>query len=515
MFLAGACEGQLAARVQCVAMRISSIVLLAIVLLSIRPAVAADMPFSTTPVTGKLVYFKVVDEARVPRLAGTPPATDGPRPFAPGGLQVPIAFEGQHEGYHAFVERPDMGLAVSPRFVVQSINPQVAVYSSDGRLMPGWPKAANRFLGLQPNAFVVDTRAQWDTWDHRFWVTFLCPHGYCVAVSKGPDPNGVWYVYGFDLRDAPGYEIDFGMFAFDAHTISVSTHLAHYYHGLKGLHGNIFTIAKAPLESGSQDVAPQGYADLHVAGHDLDTVEPVLVPDSAGTQPPGEFFMSTKGFNFTCNFRRPFCSTVYLFMLSPSPSGQTISATSFETEPYDYTYGADTPRCRFCLETVGPMMTTSPVYDHGLISYAFGTGAYNGSQHIAGIRWGQVRPSVSGSTLTGVHVVQGGTFVLPGDTAAFFPSVMTDYAGDLFMEFDESSSSLNPSVAVAARRATDPLDQFTQTTIVRRGIYPPTTIYYGDYTGATFSGAGGPVWFASEYAGVKGVFGTEIFNVKF
>ena len=483
---------------------------------TVSAAAADTLKFSATPLTGKLVYFKVVDESRVPPLGGISTSVGAPTPRSdPQTLSIPTAFEAQREAYDAYVRRPDMGLAVSPRFILQSINPQVAVYTTGGRLLPGWPKAANRFLGLQPNAFVVDTRAEWDTWDHRFWVTFLCPHGYCVAVSKTSDPNGVWYVYGFDIRDAPGYEIDFGEFAFDQKTISVSTHLAHYYHGLKGLHANILTIAKAPLESGAQDVAPQGYADLHVAGHDLDTVEPVVVPDAAGGQPAGEFFMSTKGFNFTCNYLRPFCSTVYVFMLSGSGSAQKISGASFETQPYEYVFGANTPRCKFCLETVGPMMTTSPVYDHGLISYAFGTGMNNGSQNISAIRWGQVAPIVTAQSLVTTKVLQQGTLVFSGDLSAFFPSVMTDYAGDFFMVFDESSSTLDPSVAVAARRTTDPEGQLTQTTIVKRGLWPPNTVYYGDYTGGAFSGTSGPVWFASEFAGPKGFFDTEIFNVKF
>jgi hypothetical protein len=482
-------------------------------LLVAQPVNADSLKFTAVQVMGKVVYFNTVDESKVPGLTGS--IVDSMQEQSKGGLSIPVAFDAQREPYRSGVERPDMGIGVGPKYIVQSINAQIAVFTTSGQKLKGWPKSANLFLGLKATDFVVDTRAQWDTWDHRFWISFLCPHGYCLAVSKTSDPTGVWYVYGFDLLDKPGFEVDFGMFAFDQHTVSVSTHMAHYRHQGQGLHAGIFTIDKAALESGSTNVAPQGFADIHTSGHDIDTVEPVLVPNTAGGQPAGEFFMSTEGFNFPCYGIRPYCTHLYVFMLSGSGNSQSISGGDVEMQPYRFTPVANTPKCKRCLETVGPMMTTSPVYNKGLISFAFGTGVNNGSQEIAAIRWGQLAPTVTGMQLTSTRLIQSGTLEYPGDRAAFFPSVMTDYAGSFYMVFDVSSSTQSPSVYVAARRASDPFNQLTEVQLVKGGAAPPDVFPWGDYTAGAFSGSSGPVWFASEYAGVNNEFGTEIFNVNF
>ncbi len=496
-------------------MRILALALFAIVL-TISTATADTLKFTATPVTGKLVNFRTVDESKVPGRLEVQTVLSRPTGRAGStSLSIPVAFEAQREPYKSGVERPDMALGVGPRFIVQSINAGVSVYTTSGQLVQGWPKSANAFLGQKDTDFAGDTRAAWDTWDHRYWVTYLCQRGLCIAVSKTSDPNGIWYVYGFELADKPGFEIDFDQFGFDQHTISVSTHLGHYFHGPLGLHANIFTIDKAALESGSKNVVPQGYADLHVAGHDLDTVEPVLVPDPSGASPAGEFFMSTEGFNFPCYVFRPYCKSVYLFMLAGGGNSQTISGASIVTSPYRFTPLADTTACKLCLETVGPMMTTSPVYDNGRISFAFGTGVNNGTQEISAIRWGQLTPILTGTQLTNAQPIQSGTLAYPGDLAAFFPSVMTDFSGNFYMIFDESSSTLNPSVFVAGRRSTDPLGQLTSTVLVKRGLKPPTVPFWGDYTAGAFGGSRRSAWFASEYAGVGNIYGTEIFEVKF
>jgi hypothetical protein len=98
---------------------------------------------------------------------------------------------------------------------------------------------------------------------------------------------------------------------------------------------------------------------------------------------------------------------------------------------------------------------------------------------------------------------QDGVLAYPHGQAAFFPAVMTDHAGELFMVFDGSSSTLAPSVFVAGRKASDPLNQLTSTILIRKGLAAPSVFYWGDYTAASYDAASDAVWVASEYAGVK------------
>ena len=478
--------------------RISIIIFVLTVLALGRPAGAATH-FTATPNAATLIYFNVVDEAHVPAISQAADVE-----VKPLGLRTVTGFDGQHEPYRTPPERPDMALGAGPRIVLQAINAQLAAYTTSGTLLRGWPKRASQFFGFPRSTYMVDPRAVYDTWDKRYWVAFLgpSPNGYYLAVSQTSDPGGKWYVYGYSISDGPKFGTDFTQLGIDRDAVSISTHLLNFQNG-RNIHTAIYALDKHALEHGDGDASAPGFADIAVNGTDLDTIEPVLAVDPRERALPGHLFVSTDGFNFPCYGGVGTCRQMYIFMLSRHGNAASLDALALDTPPYVFTPPADTPKCERCLETVGPMMTTSPEFRNGLISFAFGTGIKVGANNIAGILWGQVRPGINGGHLVSASMYQNGVLAYPHGQAAFFPAVMTDNAGDLFMVFDGSSSTLNPSVYVTGRKASDPLNQLTSTILIRKGLAAPSVIYWGDYTAASYDDALDAVWVASEYAGVN------------
>ncbi len=482
-----------------------------------QTAHAAPFHFTATPHNAKQVYFAVVDESQVPQISQIRKRNSSAPSIVNSSAKVKaVTFDAQHELYSYGVQRPDMGLAAGPDVIVQSINAQLAAYTPAGQLLSGWPKLASLFFGFKPNQFMVDPRLVYDDWDHRYWAAFLSGPTYLLAVSQTSNPGGKWNVYGFDVSDGPSIGPDFTQMAIDQNTVSISSHLLNV-NKLNNLHAGIYTIRKSELESGSPHVTPRGFTDIAINGIDLDTIEPVMVPDPAGGQSPGALFLGTAGFNFPCYGGRGKCTSLYAFMVSTKTDAQTLDGIAVKTPTYVFTPGADTPACEQCLEAVGPMMTSPPVYRSGVISFAYGTGVGSGSKRVAAIQWGQLEPSIVGGHLQSASLLQIGLFRFPGDQAATFPSVMTDAAGNFYMLLDSSSSTLDPSVYVAARKANDPPNQLTATLLLKAGVAPPPVTPWGDFTAASFNGTSG-VWLASQYAsGGIGFaqYGTIISNVHF
>jgi hypothetical protein len=279
---------------------------------------------------------------------------------------------------------------------------------------------------------------------------------------------------------------------------------------------DVFVIPKIALESGSPNPTATGFINVAINGTNLDTLQPVSV-GPAGTQPPGELFTSTYGFNFACATGVPSpCGQMFAFMISVRGSRAVLSHAVVAVPPYTYVVAADTPACNYCLEAVGPMMATPPVYSRGTIDFAFGVGVPSTQKYgVAATYWGQMRPTFSGGLLTTATLVQQGTIAFGGNQSAIFPSVMSDPRGNFYLLFDGTGPQLDPSVYVATHRIADPPGVMTSIQIVKLGRAAPPTPYssYGDFTAASYDPATG-VWFASQYAASTANYATYVTNVR-
>ncbi|MGZ3681291.1 MAG: hypothetical protein ACXWQR_22975, partial [Ktedonobacterales bacterium] len=139
---------------------------------------------------------------------------------------------------------PDMALATSPSWVFQGVNTSFAVYNRQGVLQPGWPKTFQDFFGTpSPGTcsgnipFMSDPRTVWDVNDHRFFAAALevegaigvntCPFKsiYWTAVSATSNPNGVWFVYAFEMSLGTTNVADFTMIGLDSRDFYFSANM--------------------------------------------------------------------------------------------------------------------------------------------------------------------------------------------------------------------------------------------------------------------------------------------------
>jgi len=494
-------------------------------------AAALGSKITFQPATAGLVYYNIVDESTVPRLtraaalsgsgrriipldhdpnglrAARRAALGARNPFAPFARPLIDATAGPapdplvQSGFPGLFDTPavcncqppDMALAVGVGDVFQGVNSAFADYRTSGAIKPGWPKNANDFFGLPRSHFLSDPRLQYDQTDHRYFASSIDGgNTYFLAVSQTENPGGKWNVYGFDVLAGQAAGDDYTLLATDAHNAYFSVNLF----GNTFEDAAIYEISKAVLERGlTHSVVARGFAKLAVDGRYLDTVQPTYTFGGA----PGEFFVATLNSNFPRGSGAGVCQGIATFLMDTSSGAPRLSGTVVKTVPYTSPPNADQPGCSQCLETIDNRITGTPVYQHGLISFAFSTGVNNGAQIVPGILWAQLAPRVARGVVTGGRLYQSGIVSFPGDHAASFGAVMPDQNGNLAMVFDSSSATLNPSVYVAARSVRAPLDQFSSLARVKTGLARTQDFRWGDYSAAARSPYGN-VWLAGEFA---------------
>ena len=439
--------------------------------------------------------------------------------------------------YFGGCQPPDMAVAASTKWVLQHVNTAVAVYTPSGAIQPGWPKNSQNFFGV-PNPlpagcdptgpFLSDPRAFYDPNTGRFWTAILqvegalgiAPNcnflsGYWIAVSQTSNPNGAWNVYFFDMALGNPNAADYTQLGFDTTNIYFSGNM--FPNSNTGsFYAQILAANKSKMENG-QSVTAFGFRNLTSPsdGSIVDTVQPVAT--EANNDSPADIGLFIDSTNTNCTGNT--CEGMNVFGIhNPGTKGQTLNAVFVPTTSYAIPPNADQPTCTQCVETIDLRITATPVYHNGLISFSIDTGVANNSGvDVPSIFWGQVQPDVSNGVLVGASIFQSGYFVFSGDQDASFGAFMADNNGNLIMVYDTMSSTLNPSIAYTARRATFPLGQFHDAgNFLHKGVAPTLDTRWGDYEATSFDGfTSDDIWMSSQYSGKNQDWRTRIVEVKF
>lgn len=411
------------------------------------------------------------------------------------------------------LEPPDMAVAVSDTFVLQSVNTSIAVFSRSGALQPGWPKSWINFYHIpsegacNPTPFVSDPRTFYDHATKRFFAVALQVSGpivgnscaplskYWIAVSKTSDPTGAWHVFAFDMRAGTTNVADFTEAGYDANGIYFSGNMFSSTNG-SFQYAEIFGVSKAALESGT-GATPHGFLGSALG----DTVQPVISltqPRSGTTTQPVEFFVNS--INGACS---GVCSGVHVWAMAngatatPSLSGVTIGTARYAFPPDGFQ-----PVANFPIATGDLRISASPVFLYGTISFSLNTGVVNGATLVPGVFWQTIQPVLSGHSIAGGSPGQSGTVAFAGTGSAYYGAIMPDLKGDFFLNFGYSSSSTNPSALYVARKPGDPLGTMEPPVVAKAG----TTFYqgfrWGDYSASAIDGltTASQVWMATEYS---------------
>jgi hypothetical protein len=253
-----------------------------------------------------------------------------------------------------------------------------------------------------------------------------------------------------------------------------------------------FGVSKSAMEAGSA-VTAHGFKGSTAD----DTVQPVdsFTQPKAGTVvEPVEFFVDSH--NITCG---GVCSGVHVWaMANGATATPTLSSVTLPTRTYAFPPEGFQPVANFPINTDDLRISGTPVFFNGTITFGLNTGVSNGVTQVPGVLWQQVVPALTAAKVTGGTQGQSGIIAFSGSGSAYYPDLVPDALGNLFVVFSMSSISQNPSVAYAARKTTDAANTFEAPLIARSGLGYYNGGRWGDYNAAAFDGS--VVWFEGEYA---------------
>lgn len=424
-------------------------------------------------------------------------------------------------------EPPDMALAVSPNWVAQGVNNLFAIYSRSGILQHAWPKSFASFFHVPPPAcnptpYMFDPRAFYIIPDQRFVLAAQQFEGpplntcaplskYWIAVSKTNNPNGAWNVYSFDMMAGTTNLADFTQLGYDANGIYFSGNMFDSTYSFYQ-YAEIFGASKAKMEAGLP-VAAHGFIKLKARGILVDTVQPVesLTQPQLIVAQPVEFFINSQ--NYLCS---TICSGVTVWAFANVLGTPSLTAANIATRSYSFPPPAAQPSFG-TINTDDLRINGAPAYQGGLISFGLNTAINHGSSTVAGLFWGQVKPTLFGTKITGGSVFQSGYLSFTGDRSAYYGALVPDSRGNLFMGFGSSSSSLNAGGYYVARKATDPKGTFEVSVQLFKGQGFYGSTRWGDYSAAAIDGnlTTSEAWLALEYANSFGDWATEIGGTRF
>ena len=455
--------------------------------------------------------------------------------------------------YFGGCQPPDMDLATSPQFVLQGVNTSYAIYDTTGHLVVGPINDTNWYSvpalpgNCDPNGpFLSDPRAFYDPNTGLFWTATLqveaaafgvgsnCPNTSIYWVANLNPSTGVMHVYAFDMTLGGTVQAgaDYTQFGFSGSTISFSGNMFDFVTGNYDF-AEVQFANKHRMEQGlpvtSVAFTNLGFFNSFGQVVPVDTVQPVETETTPANDPGVQYLINS--FNIfgdpngnACFFLA--CSGFIVWAFDPSNAtlgGAFTASFGVGNNPgYVIPPNADEPGCVQCVETIDTRITATPVYSVGggqpMISFSLDTGVSNGgagfTSVVPGLLWGQIQVSHFSSTVVAANIVQSGYLYFSGDRAAFFGAMMQDKNGKLFMVFDTSSASLNPSIEIASRNASDPLGNIGNVKFVKKGPSATFDSRWGDYEAASYSGfSSNHVWVASEYS-VSGDWNTFIARVS-
>ncbi|HEV3040815.1 MAG TPA: hypothetical protein VHA33_23820 [Candidatus Angelobacter sp.] len=455
---------------------------------------------------------------RIPMPPNLKPATEPDMvlqrtaPLAPA-THAPTAnlnFEGLGSGSLGFTPNaapPDTNGAVGSTQFVQWVNESFAVFNkSTGALIAG-PIAGNSLWsgfggGCQTNndgdPIVLYDKAA-NRWVFSQFSVSTTPFLQCVAVSTTSDATGTFNRYSFQYSNFDDYP-KMGVWT-DA-----------YYQTFNMFSGNSFVGSDACAYN--RTAMLNGQPATQICFQQGNSVGGLLPSDLDGsTAPPAGspnflVFFGTNNLNlfkFHVDFATPANSTftgptvIPVAAFTPLCNGGTCVPQPGTNQALDSL--GDRLMYRLAYRNLGTH--ESLVVNHSVVAGSSG-----------GVRWYELQ-NPNGT----VTLAQQSTFA-PDSNFRWMGSIGMDQAGNMAMGYSISSSTVNPSIAITGRAASDPANTMQAETTIISGTGSQTggLNRWGDYSAITID----PVddctfWYTQEYMKTTGSFNwnTRIANFKF
>lgn len=388
---------------------------------------------------------------------------------------------------------PDPTLAVGPDHVVVTVNQHIAFYNkatgaetfeaplnSTGN--PGF------FEPLGAGTFCFDPRCAYDHFSGRFIVMVLETYGTTeawidIAISDDSDPNGIWYKYRTDaVLNVNGVTVwwDFPGLGFDQNSIYITSNLF----GLSasgGYGGAVRIFDKAPLLTGQTAV----YSTLASTVY---TTQPAVHV----TQPAN---------NVGLLVHNPNSTQLRIYGITGPAATATIQNVTINVPNRPGGPGTAPNKLGNATQPLNTGGWTTPYVanDRMVVAYNAGTTAGIGGVNRSVVHWYEINLNgwpTSGSTPT---LRQSGVCDPGPGTYSLYPAAVTNASGDIGLVMGVTRADKFAGVAIAGRRASDPLGKMGQVTEVFTGSASATG-RWGDYFAAVIDPSDASTfWGIGEY----------------
>lgn len=413
---------------------------------------------------------------------------------------------------------PDPNLACGPQHVVLVVNTSWAAYrKSDGGLAIPAVQGLNTFFGavIAGGESCFDPKVIYDSQAGRWVLVSMAVSddyslsSWLLAVSKTSDPTGDWYKYRLDGKldgsTSTGNWADFPGVGVDGAAIYLTANMF-AFDGTK----NVFQYCKIRLlrKSSLYAGAPATWKDI-TRIKDTDGFAFTVQPAQNYDNPTGNYLISA---NYGTEANEYVSDKLTLWKIT-NPTG-TPKITKKSLSVRSFTYAPD------AVQKGGGDNYRVATNDHRLLNavsrggklYTVHTIGKNwGSGAVAAIRWYEIT-AASGA------VSQTNDFG-KDKFYYFFPAVMPDAQGNLYLAFNRSSSTEYAGIRYTGRKPTAPANQLDASVgllISGKGTYAPWTNRWGDYNGIAWDPADpGSVWIFSEYAASLSSWGTQFGHIGY
>ncbi len=347
---------------------------------------------------------------------------------------------------------PDPTLAVGPNHVLVAVNQDIAWFdkatgAQQFRTNLGSPGSPGFFEPLGAQNFCFDPKVVYDHHAGRFVILVLETYGSTeawidLAVSDDSDPNGTWHTYRTDAVVNIGPNNvwwDFPGLGYDQNAYYVTGNLFSLTSGGSFGGAGIRIFDKAPLLSGGAAV----YSTIRDGS--ISTLMPAL---HFGTNPAAYFT------------RIQSSTSIRVVAVTNPLSAPAIVSTNVTVPSYTGAIGAPTLNGS-ALSNAG---LTMPYWRDGKLVLT-----HNASINLRNVaRWHQFNTN-SWPTSGSVTRLQSGD-IDPGlEYHTLFPAIAINAAGDLGVVIGRTSASERVGVAIAGRRAADPVGRMGVPVLVKPG----------------------------------------------
>ena len=466
----------------------------------------------------------------------SPPATPAAGSTADGVLTpaATTAFGGDFETESCSLAKPsDMGLAVgdgtpigafgSPAAVLEVTNFCISVFDKAGNLQPLFPKSINSLLGLPASAFVFDPRALYDWVNHRYIVLFVEFDGnvgtYWVAVSRGDDPTGAYYVYNINSPTfGTSVFLDFPRLGQDRQAIYVASNVSNsaqtVYQGEEWL-----LLPKQTMYAGQALASFNSFSGHNISGTLLDSTQPANIWGLTDN-PRAEFWVGSLNINFGGGLCSAGCNGLVVWAVS-NPLGAVPEISGVLVDLTGITYFLPPPAVQL---GAAATIDTGDVRITGEVSYAAGSlyAALTTANGVggAGIILYRIQPVLDDGNpacsvmfacadITNANILNETFLTYGGTISAFYPTQQPDPEGNVTTVFNYSGPINDGSIVYISTRVTQAPGTFRPGDggiFLASGLNTYEQGRWGDYTGVAPSGINGnaptpQMWFAGMYTG--------------